>query len=67
MTLRDVLRQGHEATKQFRQMYCLESLPQFPKANNKLGEEGWWNGVCGYFDAIEAMEFYIPLGESTYE
>jgi hypothetical protein len=67
MTLRDVLRQGHEATKQFRQLYRLESLPKFPKANTKLGEEGWWNGICGYFDAIEAMEFYIPLGDLSDE
>ncbi|MEA5554340.1 hypothetical protein VB713_25740 [Anabaena cylindrica UHCC 0172] len=68
MALRDVLRQGHEATKQFRQVYRLKSLPAFPEADNKLGEEGWhWNGICAYFDAIEAMEFYIPLGESTDE
>lgn len=67
MALRDVLRQGHEATKQFRQVYRLKSLPQFPKADDRLGEEGWWKEICGYFDAIEAMEFYIPLGESTYE
>jgi hypothetical protein len=67
MTLRDVLRQGHEATKQFRQLYRLESLPKFPEANTNLGKEGWYEGICGYFDAIEAMEFYIPLGDSTDE
>ena len=67
MTLRDVLRQGYEATKQFRQLYRLDNLPTFPKANSKLQEQGWWEGVCGYFDAIEAMEFYIPLGESSNE
>ncbi|MBW4505456.1 MAG: hypothetical protein KME64_02935 [Scytonematopsis contorta HA4267-MV1] len=67
MALRDVLRQGREATKQFRQLYSLESLPAFPEANSKLAEEGWWNEFCGYFDAIETMEFYIPLGESSDE
>jgi hypothetical protein len=67
MALRDVLRQGHEATKQFRQVYRLESLPQFPKTDNRLRQEGWWKEICGYFDAIEAMEFYIPLGESSDE
>ncbi|BAZ48034.1 hypothetical protein NIES4103_06390 [Nostoc sp. NIES-4103] len=67
MALRDVLRQGLEATRQFRQVYGLESLPAFPGGNNELREKGWWKGVCGYFDAIEAMEFYIPLGELTDE
>ncbi|MBD2206442.1 hypothetical protein H6G33_25265 [Calothrix sp. FACHB-1219] len=67
MRLRDVLRQGHEATKQFRHLHSLKSLPKFPQANTQVGEEGWWNGVCAYFDAIEAMEFYIPLGDSSDE
>jgi hypothetical protein len=68
MALRDVLRQGHEATQQFRQVYRLKNLPTFPEADNELGEKGWhWKGICGYFDAIEAMEFYIPLGESNDE
>ncbi|MUH00444.1 hypothetical protein F7734_52510 [Scytonema sp. UIC 10036] len=67
MQLRDALRQGHEATKQFRQLHSLENLPKFSQANTKLGEEGWWNGICAYFDAIEAMEFYIPLGDSIDE
>ena len=67
MKLRDVLRQGYEAVKQFRQLYRLESLPKFPNADPKLGEQGWWNETCGYFDAIEAMEFYIPVGDSHHE
>ena len=67
MKLRDVLRQGKEATEQFRQLYGLDNLPDFPGANSKLKKQGWWEGVCGYFDAIETMEFYIPLGEPNNE
>jgi hypothetical protein len=72
MRLREVLRQGsEEATKQFLKTYrLLSDLPTFSKASNSdaLKIEGWTDGdgdtperICGYFDAIEAMEFYFPL------
>lgn len=65
MVLRDVLRQGPEATKDFLKNYGLEELPRFPECNHdmeELAQKGWLNDKCGYFDAIEAMEFYIGLG-----
>ncbi|NES18970.1 MAG: hypothetical protein F6K41_08585 [Symploca sp. SIO3E6] len=62
MALREVLRQGKQATEQFRQAYNLDSLPAFPEANSVLAKEGWYD-ICGYFDAIEAMDFYTSLEE----
>lgn len=67
MALREVLRQGKKATEQFRQAYSLESLPAFPEANYVLAKEGWYTDICGYFDAIETMDFYTPLEESPNE
>jgi hypothetical protein len=61
--LREVLRQGKKATEQFIQAYSLEKLPDFPEANTNLAKEGWYTDICGYFDAIEAMDFYTPLEE----
>ncbi|MEG4807496.1 hypothetical protein QUA82_07190 [Microcoleus sp. F8-D3] len=63
MALREVLRQGKKATEQFRQAYNLESLPIFTEANSSLAKEGWYKDICGYFDAIEAMDFYTNLEE----
>jgi hypothetical protein len=57
------LRQGKKATEQFIQAYSLEKLPAFPEANPNLAKEGWYTDTCGYFDAIEAMDFYTPLEE----
>ncbi len=65
MALREVLRQGSAATKSFLTAYQLETLPIMPGSDRRLksplAEQGWLDGICGYFDAIEAMDFYIPL------
>lgn len=69
IALRDVLRQGSEATQKFLRNYRIkdEQLPTFPECSGQsvtLAREGWLPpGICGYFDAIEAMEFYISLRE----
>ncbi|MDM3848664.1 MAG: hypothetical protein PT119_01440 [Aphanizomenon gracile PMC627.10] len=60
--LREVLREGETATEQFLKAYGDDNLPIFIKANSKLKQCGW-DGICGYFDAIEAMDFYISLEE----
>ncbi|AFZ60964.1 hypothetical protein H6G54_11140 [Anabaena cylindrica FACHB-243] len=73
IALREQLRQGSEKTKQFLQVYGLNEnyLPQFGKAkSDDLYQSGWIDHrtntkVCGYFDAIEAMEFHIPLKEKS--
>ena len=69
IALRDVLRQGTDATKKFLKNYRIkdEQLPTFPECSGQsvtLAQEGWLPpGICGYFDAIEAMEFYVSLRE----
>jgi len=63
MALREVLRQGKKATAQFIQAYSLESLPAFTEANSELAKEGWYKDICGYFDVIEAIDFYTPIEE----
>ncbi|MEH2196104.1 MAG: hypothetical protein V7K98_26145 [Nostoc sp.] len=67
MALREVLRKGSiEATQDFLRVYKLPQLPLFPESSGQseqLARGGWLNSKCGYFDAIEAMEFYIGLGD----
>ena len=70
IALRDVLRQGIEATQNFLKNYRIkdEQLPLFPEFSGQskdLAKKGWLNGFCGYFDAIEAMDFYISLREES--
>jgi hypothetical protein len=67
MALREVLRKGSDiAVGEFLNSYNLPKLPLFPDSSGQseqLSRKGWLNGVCGYFDAIEAMDFYIFLGD----
>ncbi len=61
MALREVLRSGGDATEQFLKNYGLEGrLYNFPQ-KSQISTRGWLDDVCGYFDAIEAMEFYVGL------
>ncbi|MEG4517142.1 MULTISPECIES: Cas10/Cmr2 second palm domain-containing protein [unclassified Microcoleus] len=64
IALREVLRQGADNTKQFMTTYGIKQLPPFPQIDN-LQQEGWGEQnekyYCGYFDAIEAMDFYMGL------
>jgi len=68
MALREVLREGsNDAVRYFLRGYNLSKLPQYSKSGIE-GETAWFDGdgnklYCGYFDAIEAMDFYISLGE----
>lgn len=61
IALREVLREGSYKTKQFMTAYGIKKLPNFPK--DDLQQSGWFEDRCGYFDAIEAMDFYIGLKE----
>lgn len=68
IALREVLRQGIKATQEFLRNYRLEQLPTFPESSGRsdnLAKDGWLDGCCGYFDAIEAMEFYVSLKEES--
>ncbi len=66
MALREVLRKGPVATQQFLHNYQQGQLPRFQSTTGQedaLSSEGWVNKICGYFDAIEAMDFYMGLEE----
>lgn len=76
VALREQLRQGSEKTKQFLQVYGLHKdyLPRFSAAQtDDLHQTGWTDDprtnerICAYFDAIEAMEFHVPLEEKNHE
>jgi hypothetical protein len=58
--LREVLRRGPQATVQFLTLYGLskQMLPEYKNAPSQLQQEGWVNERCGYFDPIEAMDFF---------
>ncbi|QIZ72196.1 Cas10/Cmr2 second palm domain-containing protein [Oxynema aestuarii] len=63
IALREKLREGSQATIQFLKAYSIKNLPQIQEAADEVQDCGWTEGHCGYFDAIEAMEFYISLNE----
>lgn len=58
--LRGQLRQGQDATKQFRELFELPTLPAI--AGVPDCQEGGWSGkTCAYFDAIEAMDLFVDM------
>lgn len=66
--LRDALRESDEAVTHFLRMFSLTQLPNLGSDEwNDFRDKGWrgWSGngggICGYFDAIEAMDWFIPL------
>ena len=64
MALREVLREGAEATQDF--LHSLGKnvqLPVLDAENSAWQKRGWIDKQCGYFDAIEALDFYVPLQE----
>jgi hypothetical protein len=66
LALREFLSKGPQKTSQFLLNYRQGNLPPYTSTSGNedaLTTTGWVNGVCGYFDAIEAMDFYMGLGE----
>ena len=59
MSLRDALRAGPETVEQFVTLYA-QKLPEI-KTNSDSDTRGWVDGCCTCFDAIEAMDFFVPL------
>jgi len=52
------------AIAQFLSVYRLKTLPSFLVKDGKeisLQTKGWVDDRCGYFDAIEAMDFYLDI------
>jgi hypothetical protein len=68
MGLREVLRKGSLETEVFKLRYLTASeekwsagLPPYLPHLGEFAENGWYNGICGYFDALELVDKYIPL------
>jgi hypothetical protein len=61
--LREVLRRGPLAVEQFLQAFTIKSLPTIDSTKADLQQRGWFGSYCGYFDAIEALDFYLPLAK----
>ena len=59
--LREVLRDGGAKVAQFRLAIGLNELPILDRTRPQLQEKGWDGKQCGYFDAIEALDLYLPL------
>jgi len=64
IALREPLRQGPKAVEQFRLLAELKPLPEI-EHNNDMETTGWQGKECGYFDAIEALDFYVPLRDEV--
>jgi hypothetical protein len=60
VALRAALREGPDATQRFLVAYG-EKLPILDETASGLQETGWHDHTCGYFDVIEAMDFYVPV------
>ena len=60
MSLREALHAGPEIVKQFVRAYEPHKLPGISN-NSASSRTGWVDNQCTCFDAIEAMDFFIPL------
>lgn len=63
-SLREVLRKGPDEVEWFRTKFLdHDRLPSIEDNNRHSSwpESGWHGNLCGYFDAIELMDWYIPL------
>jgi len=63
-SLREALRQGTpEAVENFRNLHRVPDLPPLENTSPEAQKRGWVGKRTPYFDAIEAMDFFIPLDE----
>lgn len=65
MSLREALRNGPEAVKQFITMYDPHRLPEIPGNEGASSSTGWIGKCCTCYDAIEALDFFVPLKEEN--
>jgi hypothetical protein len=59
--LRDALRDGPNAVEQFRHAFRLGALPTLQESQPSFQSTGWNGTLCGYFDAVEALDWHLPL------
>ena len=60
LALREALREGPEAVERFLTAMG-QKLPVLDASKSTLQATGWFDETCGYFDPIEALDFYVPL------
>lgn len=60
--LRSALRAGEYSTRNFLSLNSLKRLPEMEHAPRE-NQVAWWSGRCAYFDAVEAVDLFVPLGE----
>ena len=62
-SLRDALRQGPSGVRLFLTRYRAEELPRIPNHDDMsdMSTTGYHGDWCGYFDAIETMDYFILL------
>jgi len=59
--LRQALRDGPDAVRYFLATHRQpRELPEIPLRRD-MALQGWQGGECGYFDAIEAVDYFVPL------
>lgn len=62
--LRDALREGKQAVEYFRKKYNQgKNLPNVHSGNVNWQTEGWQGDYCGYFDALELTDWFVPIDE----
>ncbi|MBK9750833.1 MAG: hypothetical protein IPO91_29280 [Chloroflexi bacterium] len=60
-TLAQVLRQGPDATAAYQARYLRSDKLTLPDAPLFAQNAGWYEQYCGYFDALELLDLYVPL------
>jgi hypothetical protein len=62
MALRETLRQGKDAVQHFLTRYSLKTLPKVSTQQSDASQkDGFHDEYCLYFDAIEALDIFLPL------
>jgi hypothetical protein len=60
--LRDALREGPDAVKHFLTKFNEgKPLPDVEPSLTDWKNKGWQGGYCGYFDALELADWFVPL------
>ncbi len=64
--LRDSLREGSDAVRHFSAAFNPhDTLPSVLPGMQNWPSTGWQGGYCGYYDAIELVDWFIPLEGET--
>ena len=59
--LREAIREGEHAVRRFRQMFNQDKLLPDVSGEKWFSANGYYRNRCGYFDALELTDWFIPL------